>query len=592
MNETMTNQTELAQSSGLESATRVNLQLGELVQEAQAKKIESEQNAVVATGSVVQAAEMSALEKMKLEKEKSQQGLVMTQEEYEAGLNKELRSATDTVEREEDVRKFVAQMDETIKKRTDIVVIKQPQNEYEYSQMVEEINCLTTKEDGTKVFIRKDDEANFDGKTYTEVQEEFTPVFVRVRTEEDGEYSKENDKKLLAQSDPNANVASDPVEEGTESDSAIDEEKHQLVEILIDKTGMGNNIEFSEEEKQKIVESDLIKIKKVRTMSLSTMKIVKKEQSFQEKVNEQRISAGGVRMHFPGSGFSATMTGLTYAELSDLAIDVDNDQYIPNVDDYYKRFTVIYNHMTNVSIGKFESFEEFLRHFAYVDVPLAIYGLVVATFPEINTIGLQCGKDGCKKHFEWQYQTRGLIHYDKCSDAVIEGINKLVDLPAIERDAVRDAADVNNAELIELPYTKKVINLTFASCYEFLYNVVPVLDPDNYKNAFSDSFSHAMMIDALFSITAVYTPVEESEGSYEEHIGYKEILDELVSVHPLEAQLINTYASKNVEKYYVNFAIDNVVCPHCKSETKSIPISIDSLVFRIYQTVATTEIAL
>lgn len=568
----------------LESASRVNMDLANMISEAKAAEEEKSKDVEVAVP------EASALQKAIAAKEKQQQGLVMTTQEYEEGLhNKPLRASTDTLEREEDVKKSLSEVDELMEKRKDIVLLKSPTTDVEYVELMDEINSLTTRPDGTKAFIRKDEE-RLDEENWETKEEEYVPKWIRLRTEEDGEYSKENDKKIF---DKEATENAENVEDTTEEASPEDEERRKVVEVLIDKTGMGASFNFSDEEKAKIIESDVIRLKQVKTMELKSLKIIKKQSSFQEKVNEHRLTGGGVRMYFPASGFSADMTGLTYAELSDLAVDVDDDEYVPSVEEYYKRYTVIFNHMKNISRGEFDNFEDFLRHFAFVDTPLAVYGLVIATFPEINTIGLKCGDKKCDKDFNWNYYTRALIDYNECSDDVVNGINRLMKAKAGEYDTFAAEADVNNVTLIELPYSKKVICVTTVSAYEYIYNIIPILDPDTFKAAFGDSIAHLTMSKALFAVNKVLTPAvdkETGESGYEEHEGYKEILDELCDTHPLENQIINGYVSNAMQKYQVFFALKDVECPHCHRKTKVIPINIDSLVFRIYQTVATTEI--
>ena len=52
------------------------------------------------------------------------------------------------------------------------------------------------------------------------------------------------------------------------------------------------------------------------------------------------------------------MKGMSYGEYADVALSMENVTF----DQYYKRLSVIYNKMTNVSTGKFETFEDFLKN--------------------------------------------------------------------------------------------------------------------------------------------------------------------------------------------------------------------------------------
>ncbi len=69
---------------------------------------------------------------------------------------------------------------------------------------------------------------------------------------------------------------------------------------------------------------------------------------------------------------------MSYGEYQDVALSMENI----TTDVYHKRLSVIYNCMTNISTGPFESFDDFLHKFAFSDMDLALYGLFVATESE------------------------------------------------------------------------------------------------------------------------------------------------------------------------------------------------------------------
>ena len=91
------------------------------------------------------------------------------------------------------------------------------------------------------------------------------------------------------------------------------------------------------------------------------------DKSFQESVEEFEFANSKITVCFPGSGFRAQMKGMTYGEMGDVALSMDRVTF----DQYYKRLSVIYNKMTNISTGPFKDFEDFLKNLCYAGIPMA-----------------------------------------------------------------------------------------------------------------------------------------------------------------------------------------------------------------------------
>ena len=139
---------------------------------------------------------------------------------------------------------------------------------------------------------------------------------------------------------------------------------------------------LSDEEKKKVIDAAEIRLTQVEVLDIASIKTVKPTNNFSHHVGKYTLSGNKTTISFPASGFKADMVGLTYGEIGDISLAMD----AVNVDKYYKRLSTIYNKMTNLSCGPFESFDEFLKNFAFTDIPLAIYGLYVSSFPEVQTI--------------------------------------------------------------------------------------------------------------------------------------------------------------------------------------------------------------
>ena len=531
----------------------------------------------------------SPLEKMRKAKEKNADiggGIVYTNRELEEG-NAEVQ-ITDGVMTEEKMDQFTSVIDgidSTLEKRKRLVLINRPTNQFEYMQMMTEIDYVSVDSNGNTIFNLPNGEES---------------KFFRIRTKEDGEFTNEEMRDLATEEEladeAKAKGLNEPIkkeeskEEKTEETSAesSDDDIKNTVQIIIDKTGLGANIDFTEEEKEKIIKSDVLQINEVTKLDINAIRDKKTTKSFQDVIKERDYSGARTTICFPASGFSAQMKSMTYGEYSDVALSMENI----TTDIYYKRLSVIYNKMTNISTGPFKDFDDFLKNFAYSDIPLAIYGLFVSTEQEEQSVGLRCGKSDCGKEFDWKYSSRSILSLNKCAPHLLKKIEEIATADPGSYESIKEKSIVQSPYFIELPYSKFIVELGIVSAYSFLYNFIPLMDEDNYKAIFGDGFNPNYLdnLSLLQYVSAIHIP--DGDGSYAHATTYKEILDTIYKISPKEIAILNTYATKINENYQIVFSIDNVVCPHCKHVTESIAVDIDDMVFRRYQQLRNIDINL
>ena len=423
-----------------------------------------------ATTAVIDAAavlgtNLSPLEK-ELEKKKSgTSGLSITKEEYESGLERtEFKSIVDSDQRNQDLIDIQNESDQLLLQRQAVVPLKQYDGSAEFTQMVHEISRVKFDENGKAYFEQElDDEGN-----------NIIPSLVRLRTEDDPPFSKENDFMILRGENNAQNddvEMSDELEDEEESDDASPEntKKKKVVQFLIDKTGLGADFVLTEEDKKKLVDSNEIRLKQVETLDIQSITTTRPDrESFTGHIHSHQLSSHRTTISFPASGFKADMQGLTYGEVGDISLSMET----VNVDKYYKRMAIIYNKMKNISSGPFESFEDFLKGFAYTDIPLALYGIYVSTYPEVQTISLRCGRKDCAKSFDWTFSTRNILKLEKSEEEMLEKMAELASADPFQYDEIFEKAPVRNSKLFKLPYCGYIVEIGIASAYEFLYNFI------------------------------------------------------------------------------------------------------------------------
>ena len=537
---------------------------------------------------------MSPLEQELANKKANTLGMSITKEEYEKGLERtEFRSPAESDRRINDMQQAQDEADFILKQRQAIIPLKQYENEQEYIQMVHEITLVRFTTDGTPyIEYETDDNGNKIGLS-----------MIRLRTENDPPYSKENDflqmrrdaenrERILNGQEPISNDVPLKSETNTDEDTEeISEDKKKTVQFIIDKTGLGIDFMLSDEERSKIVEANEIKLTQVEVLDIASITTVKPErESFAGKIHEYTLSGSKTTISFPASGFKADMVGMTYGEIGDISLSMDS----VTVDKYYKRLAIVYNKMKNISNGPFDSFESFLKNLAYTDIPLAIYGLYVSTFPEVQSISLRCGKNTCNKTFDWNFSTRSVLQLQKSDDVFLDHLKELASADPDQYDDIYKRAPVRNIKYIKLPKCGYIVGLGIASAYEFLYNFIPVLDETTFKNAFGDDINQVYMNNILLltTVLSVRVPDPARPGTYILCEGYKDILDAIYNINPEEIKILAGISAKIQREYQVYFSFGDVVCPHCKNITQDLELTIDDLVFQTYQRLLSTEIDL
>lgn len=536
-----------------------------------------------------------------LQQQKNTKGVVLSNKEIEDGKEKGPKPIQEHESKTESYKSALKEYDDAIEKRKAVILIKQPETSQEYTEMMSEIDAVEFDENGKAYYNFKKDKmvitSDNKPKYETVPDPDRIPRFTRIRTESDPEFNKNADKQFVegyveekkdtvqsASSSSDVNTSNQVSEKKPETE---EDRKSKTIQVIIDKTGYGSDFQFTDEEREKLTLANEIRVKEVQVLDINSIKIKRSDRSFQETIRAQQISNARTAICFPASGFKAHMNGLTYGELSDIALSMDT----VSVDQYNKRLSVIYNHMVNVSSKPFESYEDFLKNFAYTDIPMALYGLCIATFPEVQSISLRCGKESCRRSFEYNYNTRSILNLKKCDQVFLDKMEELASAPASEYDNICNNSAVRNSKLIYLPYSGYYVEMGVISAYDFLYNFLPLMDEATFKDAFGDDINKIYAQNSLLltTVKSVLVP-SPNDDSYISYTNYKDMLDAIYYIKPEDIMIISSVMNKILRQYQPSFAFTNVVCPHCQNVSKEVEINMDDLVFQIQQRLISTEI--
>lgn len=536
--------------------------------------------------------EPTPLRKLMAAKEKEVKGLVVTKEELEKGKGPtHLKSMLENDERTNAIKDYISDLD----KQNDIVndyVFPKPANKEQDIMLVAAIDEL--KEFG-------------EIKTHNVISDQIIkksdipPAPNNVKSAENVSVSNESN-----------NVSTNTTNKTTETaNSEVDLEKKKQIQILIDKTGFGANIEFTDEEKEKIENAEQIKIIQVKEEELKTIKYAKPvtQNTFQSIIKQYQIGHSSTPVIFPCSRFRATLGGLSYGELSDISLNPETS----SIEDSRRRMSVIYNKIINTNVSRFTDFNDFLHKFAFEDIQLAIFGLIVSTFPEEEEVELVCGNRQCPgghvdrdgeyigTQYSKKYSPRTLIDYEKCGEAMLSWTEKLSELTGTAAQEAFDHSPIQEYTAIKLDHSGFVLELSRMSCYDFLtayQDGIKYLEErfPEYKGEDIDAggitsrdFTMAVTILPILQyVRSVAIPNEN--GEWIKTYNGREIAEALVSLDIHDLRIMATIVS-DVDDYSTSFVLRDCKCPKCGHVQKEVTMqNLDQMVFLTYQRQMSSEI--
>ena len=497
---------------------------------------------------------------------------------------KVFKNIMESEEREEDFNEKMDELSELAKKAQLVVCIRKPMNQGEDALMMDEIDEVYVDEFGKTIVPEN---AQFIRAKETEEEKKAREI-------------KEEENKDTDGDEPTEHVEG---EEISLEDVKHHEERRKVINIIMDKTGLGREVLFTQEEQKVIDEANEIHITEVENLELESLDVEYDDSGddfdagFMSDVENYQLSISKVSMVFPCSGFKADMLGMSWGELADITLDFsDESEDMLNFDKVYKKCTVIYNKMKNISCGKFVDFKDFLKKFAYVDLPLATYGLLIATQPETDTIGLRCQKDDCGTRFNQKYDTRSLIDLDTAGDKYLEMIKRIANaVTAQDFVNVANISDVRNVKRLKLPASGFVVEVGPISMYDYLYKALKVLkvfqtrrqEAEERGEEYNEEESTISFL--LQVLRAINIPMKN--GKYKRVTNGLKMLQLLTKYCAAsDMEILSAIYTSCQSQYNIEFSVKKAICPKCGTVTEKVEVTPDELVFYARQRLVTTNI--
>lgn len=309
-----------------------------------------------------------------------------------------------------------------------------------------------------------------------------------------------------------------------------------------------------------------------------------------------------VPITLPLSGYRCVMRSINWFDFIKLTAPASQN----GSDNELKKWSVIYDHIKNPSIGEFKDLEDFMKKTKYQDRELLMWGLLVATADDEETLSITCGNPNCKKQIKINYRPREILHID----------NKKVPswyVPAYKASVGPEAVKIweeanTKRKRYKLPHTGIIVEINEPSAHEFVTKKLPLIN-DLYKRYRPDgdmtqidpndvSMAQFDYLSANALFVSAMTIVREEKGKPKEYrFTNWEQLEEIItkSLDSYDSGILLKLIEKTRENVSpISFRVEDINCSSCGRHEDYIPINDigTSLLFQVSRRLSSTQINL
>ena len=305
-----------------------------------------------------------------------------------------------------------------------------------------------------------------------------------------------------------------------------------------------------------------------------------------------------VPLTLPLSGYRCVMRSINWWDFIKLTAPSSNNP----VDNELKKWSVLYDHIKNVSIGDFTDLEDFMKKTKYQDREFLMWGLLVATADDEELLQFTCQNPKCGKPIRITYRPRNIQHVDE------EKIPKwwsAAGKAAPGEDAVKVWEEASGLrKRYQLPNTKIIVEINEPSAYDFVTKKLPLIEelfkryrPDsdmskiNPEDPTLAEFDY-LSANALF-VSALTILRDGKEYRFTDWSSMEEIITKGLNAEDSGVLLkIIEKARSNVSP--ITFRVNNITCSACKQHYDYMPIPDigGTLLFQVSQRLSNTQINL
>jgi len=310
-----------------------------------------------------------------------------------------------------------------------------------------------------------------------------------------------------------------------------------------------------------------------------------------------------VPLTLPLSGYRCVLRPVNYFEFIQLG---SNPASGNRVDADKKQWSIIFNHVKNVSIGEFKNFEDFLKKTKYSDRELLMWGILLAASDEEESVTLRCANPKCRHEHEIKYNPRTIIHVN---DELIKKYQwEKTGSVAPGQAAIDHYNELNSTvRRYELPNSKFIVEIDDRpSAYDFLNRRYPLMDElrNRYNGNGSENLTddeieennaeYSYLVAHAMFVTAISIIKDGTEYRYDNWDDIEKIITTSLDMRDaaILMQLVNKVAGSTISP--MEFYLENFTCEKCGRHEDRVPIPDigQTLIFQLARRLSSTEIKL
>lgn len=381
------------------------------------------------------------------------------------------------------------------------------------------------------------------------------------------------------------NPETDQVSTPAQEVSQADPKPQDVVNIYIDRAQVGELI-FTPEQQKKLDFASKINIVEVTKSKFSSIKIkrfkIEEDKAKENEAKRERltiINKAFDRTLSPfiaiGSGYLGKMGNCSVADVMKLGRQIDSGE---NLNSELERWQLLYDKMKYCSIGKFKSFDEFLKNTAYDDYDNLYFALISASFPDKSSIDFTCNK--CKHKFTETFSNKDLLITDNINDETMQTVQDIVNADTfIERaKEVHANALFNTISRIAIndDDLSILVDLYSPSAYDAIYRTYQDLTDPRKDDQIYEAYARLVKY-----VRAVYVATDEEDGEfiYTEFTDSNDVFNIMSHFSDIQLNKIGLYMSESYLSHRYNYGLKNITCPQCKAVLGDYPVAMDTLLF-------------
>lgn len=364
-----------------------------------------------------------------------------------------------------------------------------------------------------------------------------------------------------------------PLETEDGSNSVSDRaRRHAEAIIIIDKIE-AKNLQFTDEEREKLEKVDVIRLNEVRTVDIKTIRRKRERRTdVHSALMRNGNSMTATNILLPASGYYAEMLGCAPYEIMTLQSEDD-----PLTDNQVK-WSLIYEKIKSSSV-KFNSFDEFMKETAVADYETFVWGILRSTFEDKDKISINCTNPKCRDKsgnptsHEIDYSVVNLLRAEELNDRLRESIGRVANSRTVEEAiGAHNHAPVNDILSIELPKSKYIAEIAIGTVNDFLNRTLDHLSSDDLEPQYRQA---ALLATAVREIGIP----DHTSNEYDFYDDPSELTEIIFRLNSKDLVILANKVSEHTSDISFKYGFVDLECPKCRQKTEYQPMDVASILF-------------